>query len=86
MDFYTGFIVMLYFLAIAFLGWLGYRRTKNSDDYLVGGRQMNSAVMALSYGATFISASAIVGFGGVAATFGMGIQWLCFLNMFVALA
>lgn len=83
MDFYTGFIVMLYFLAIAFLGWLGYRRTKNSDDYLVGGRQMNSAVMALSYGATFISASAIVGFGGVAATFGMGIQWLCFLNMFV---
>lgn len=32
--------------------------------------------MALSYGATFISASAIVGFGGVAATFGMGIQWL----------
>jgi SSS family solute:Na+ symporter len=38
--------------------------------------------MALSYGATFISASAIVGFGGVAATFGMGIQWLCLLNMF----
>ena len=39
--------------------------------------------MALSYGATFISASAIVGFGGVAATFGMGIQWLCLLNMFM---
>ena len=33
--------------------------------------------------ATFISASAIVGFGGVAATFGMGIQWLCLLNMFM---
>ena len=44
---------------------------------------MNPIVMALSYGATFISASAIVGFGGVAAAFGMGIQWLCFLNMFV---
>ena len=39
--------------------------------------------MALSYGATFISASAIVGFGGIAATFGMGIQWLCLLNMFM---
>jgi len=24
-----------------------------------------------------------VGFGGVAATFGMGIQWLCVLNMFM---
>ena len=44
---------------------------------------MNPFVMALSYGATFISASAIVGFGGVAAAFGMGIQWLCFLNMFI---
>ena len=42
--------------------------------------------MALSYGATFISASAIVGFGGVAATFGMGIQWLCLLNMFMGVS
>jgi len=66
---------------LAWLGYLGYKRTKNADDYLLGGRQVNPFIMALSYGATFISASAIVGFGGVAATFGMGIQWLCMLNM-----
>jgi SSS family solute:Na+ symporter len=82
-TFTLGLIVMVYFLSLAYLGWLGYKKTKSVDDYLVGGRQMNSFVMALSYGATFISASAIVGFGGVSATFGMGIQWLCFLNMFV---
>ena len=82
-GFYMYAIVVIYFLAIAFLGYLGYRKTKNSDDYLIGGGKMNAVVMALSYGATFISASAIVGFGGVAATFGMGIQWLCFLNMFI---
>ena len=76
-------IVMVYFLAIAFLGFLGYKKTKNSKDFLIGGGEMNPIVMSLSYGATFISASAIVGFGGVAATFGMGIQWLMFLNMFV---
>ena len=76
-------IVMVYFLAIAFLGYLGYKKTKDSKDFLIGGGEMNPIVMALSYGATFISASAIVGFGGVAATFGMGIQWLMFLNMFV---
>lgn len=76
-------IVMVYFLSIAFLGYLGYKKTKDSKDFLIGGGQMNPIVMALSYGATFISASAIVGFGGVAATFGMGIQWLMFLNMFV---
>lgn len=78
-----GLIVILYLFAIAFLGYLGYKKTKDASDYLLGGRKMNPIVMALSYGATFISASAIVGFGGVAATFGMGIQWLCLLNMFM---
>lgn len=82
-TFVLGLIVVAYLLVIAFLGFLGYRKTTSSADYLVGGRQMNPIVMALSYGAAFISASAIVGFGGFSAAFGMGIQWLCFLNMFV---
>lgn len=82
-TFTLGLIVIAYLLSLAFLGFLGYKKTTSTSDYLVGGRQMNPIVMALSYGATFISASAIVGFGGVAAAFGMGIQWLCFLNMFV---
>ena len=82
-TFTLGLIVIAYLLSLAYLVFLGYKKTTNTSDYLVGGRQMNPIVMALSYGATFISASAIVGFGGVAAAFGMGIQWLCFLNMFV---
>jgi SSS family solute:Na+ symporter len=41
--------------------------------------------MAISYGATFISTSAIVGFGGAAALFGMGLLWLTFLNIFVGI-
>ncbi|MEG1685727.1 MAG: sodium:solute symporter family protein, partial [Bacteroides sp.] len=82
-TFILGLIVIVYLLSLAYLGFLGYKKTSSASDYLVGGREMNPIVMALSYGATFISASAIVGFGGVAAAFGMGIQWLCFLNMFV---
>lgn len=82
-TFILGLIVIAYLLLIAFLGFLGYRKTTSSNDYLVGGREMNPIVMALSYGAAFISASAIVGFGGFSAAFGMGIQWLCFLNMFI---
>ncbi|GAE83010.1 sodium:solute symporter family protein [Bacteroides reticulotermitis] len=82
-TFTLGLIVIAYLLSLAYLGFLGYKKTTSTSDYLVGGRQMNPIVMALSYGATFISASAIVGFGGVAAAFGMGIQWLCYLNMFV---
>ena len=82
-DFTLGLIVLVYLLSLAYLGWLGYKKTTSASDYLVGGREMNPIVMSLSYGATFISASAIVGFGGVAAAFGMGIQWLCMLNILV---
>ena len=69
-----GIIVIIYMFLVAYLGYLGYKATKDASDYLLGGRKVNPVIMALSYGATFISASAIVGFGGIAATFGMGIQ------------
>ena len=55
-----GIIVIIYMFVIAWLGYLGYRQTKNASDYLLGGRKVNPIIMALSYGATFISASAIV--------------------------
>ncbi|GHV56163.1 sodium:solute symporter [Bacteroidia bacterium] len=78
-----GIIVLIYMFFLACLGYLGYKRTKNAGDFLLGGRKTNPVIMALSYGATFISTSAIVGFGGFAAFYGMGIQWLCLLNMLV---
>lgn len=62
-TFILGLIVVAYLLLLAYLGFLGYKKTTSASDYLVGARQMNPIVMALSYGATFISASAIVGFG-----------------------
>lgn len=76
-----GILVIVYMLLIAWFGYLGYRKSKSSSDFLLGGQKTNPLIMALSYGAAFISASAIVGFGGYSATFGMGIQWLCVLNM-----
>ncbi|MBN1299005.1 MAG: hypothetical protein JW997_04895 [Actinobacteria bacterium] len=75
-------ILVVYLLIIIFLGYLGYRGTKNLKDYMVAGRKTHPYVMAISYGATFVSTSAIVGFGGIAATYGMGILWLPFLNIF----
>ncbi|MDR2533180.1 MAG: sodium:solute symporter family protein [Tannerellaceae bacterium] len=78
-----GIIVIIYMFVLAWLGWLGYVQTRRDNDYLLGGRKTHPLIMSLSYGATFISASAIVGFGGVSAAFGMGLQWLCLLNMLV---
>ncbi|MDD4101872.1 MAG: sodium:solute symporter family protein [Kiritimatiellae bacterium] len=85
MDILTIVILLTYLFAIGYLGYQGYRRTKTASDYLVAGRNANPVVMALSYGATFISTSAIVGFGGVAANFGMGTLWLTVLNIIVGI-
>jgi len=79
------FVVLAYLLVIFYLGWLGYMRTKTASDYLIAGRKIHPFVMALSYGATFISTSAIVGFGGAAGLFGMSLLWLTFLNIFVGI-
>lgn len=78
-------VILVYVLAIGYLGYKGWRHTKDSEDYLVAGRKIHPYVMAMSYGATFISTSAIVGFGGVAGLFGMGLLWLTFLNIIVGI-
>lgn len=78
-------ITMVYLCITGFLGYLGYKNTKTATDYMVAGRNAHPAVMALSYGATFISTSAIVGFGGAAGMFGMNVLWLTVLNIFVGI-
>lgn len=80
-----GVAVLVYLLVIFYLGWAGYKKTKDIDDYMIAGRKIHSYVLALSYGATFISTSAIVGFGGAAGVLGMGLLWLTFMNVFVGI-
>lgn len=75
--------LLVYVIVMAYFGYMGFKRTKNSSDYLLAGKQMNPIVMALSYGATFISTSAIVGFGGAAGQYGLGLIWLTALNILV---
>ena len=77
--------VVAYLCVIAYLGFRGYQTTKSATDYMLGGRKVHPYVMAMSYGATFISTSAIVGFGGAAGVFGMGLLWLTFMNIFVGI-
>ena len=78
-----GVILVIFIAAVAFLSYRGYRSTQSSKDYLVGGNSVNPFVMAMSYGAAFISTSAIVGFGGMAGLFGLGLLWLPFMNIAV---
>ena len=78
-------IVVIYLMAISYLGWRGYKETQTAADYLVAGRGVHPYIMALSYGATFISTSALIGFGGVAGLFGLSLLWLTFFNIAVGI-
>jgi len=75
-------VLSLAYLAIVFyLGYKGWRETRVATDYMLAGRRMNPFIMAMSYGATFISTSAIIGFGGAAGVYGFPLLWLAFLNV-----
>lgn len=74
-------VVLIYTGIMTGLMYLGYRKTRTDSDFMVAGRNIHPWVMALSYGATFISTSAIVGFGGAAGLFGFSLLWLTVLNI-----
>src|SRR5450756_2891056 len=66
-DTVTFVIMLVAFSAVMiYIGYRGYKATKGATDWLVAGRRVGAWVVALSYGATFISAVAIIGFGGQA--------------------
>lgn len=81
----TTIVILAYLFLVGYLGFLGFKNTQNATDYLLAGRKTHPFVMAMSYGATFISTSAIVGFGGVAGMFGMSLLWLVFCNIFIGI-
>ncbi len=78
-------IVLIYLIIIGYTGYVAWKRTKTAEDFMVAGRTTHPYIMAMSYGATFISTAAIVGFGGIAGLYGMGILWLVFFNILIGI-
>jgi len=85
MSIWMIMIIVAYLCVIGYLGFRGFKGTKSATDYMLGGRKVHPYVMAMSYGATFISTSAIIGFGGAAGVFGMGLLWLTVMNILVGI-
>ena len=76
-------IFIVYIFALVFVGYYAYKKTNSSEDFMIAGKDTHPFIMAMSYGATFISTAAIVGFGGVAGQYGMSVLWLAFLNIII---
>jgi len=86
MNYFTLIItVLIYFGIIAYLGWLGYKHTSSAKDYMLAGGEVHPYLMAMGYGSTQISTSAIVGFGGAAAMYGMSMLWLTAFNVLLGI-
>ncbi len=78
---YLVIFTLVYLGTTVYLSYLGYKRTTTVSDYLLAGRQVHPVVMALSYGSTYVSTSAVIGFGGMSALYGFSLTWLTFLNI-----
>lgn len=76
-------VFIIYIFALVYVGYYAWKKTNSSEDYMLAGKDTHPYIMALSYGATFISTAAIVGFGGVAGEYGMSVLWLAFLNIII---
>lgn len=78
MDQSTWFIIALviYFLLIAYIGWTGWRKTAEYDEYMIGGRGLHPFVAALSAGASDMSGWLLMGLPGAIYLSGLNQTWI----------
>jgi len=68
--------LLIYKLLLIAVGWWASSRTKNNEDFFLGGRQLGPFVAALSYSASSSSAWTLLGMSGLAYIIGVGAFWL----------
>ena len=67
---------VVYLGVIFLMAYVGYRRTTNLSDYILGGRSLNSWVTALSAQATDMSGWLLMGLPGFAYLAGFEAGWM----------
>ncbi|ALA67073.1 sodium/proline symporter PutP [Corynebacterium lactis] len=78
MDQQTWFIIALgiYLLAMIYIGWSGWRKTAEYDEYMIGGRGLHPFVAALSAGASDMSGWLLMGLPGAIYLSGLNQTWI----------
>lgn len=76
---HTVIISLTFVVYLAFVLWIGliaYRRTRNAEDYFLGGRNLPPFVAALSAGASDMSGWLLIGLPGYAYAAGLEAIWI----------
>lgn len=73
---YQGLAIGLYMILMLIIGWYGYKKTDDLDDYMLGGRSLGAAVTALSAGAADMSGWLLMGLPGEIYTVGLSATWI----------
>lgn len=68
--------MIVYFTAMIVIGMWAYTRTSTMDDYMLGGRELNPLVAALSAGAADMSGWLLMGLPGVLYAAGLVQSWI----------
>lgn len=68
--------IIVYLLGMIAIGIYGYRKTSDMDDYMLGGRKLNSLTSALSAGASDMSQWLLMGLPGAIYVSGLVEGWI----------
>ena len=74
---FTLIALGLYALVMVFIGCFSYKKTKNLDGFLIGGRNIGAWASAFAYGTAYFSAVVFVGYAGQHGwNIGVGSIWI----------
>ena len=77
-------IVVVYVLVMLGVGWVAMRRTKDAQDFFIGGRTLGPWMSAFAYGTTYFSAVLFIGYAGkLGWGFGIHTMWIVVGNTVV---
>lgn len=85
-------VIVIYAIAMLALGWVGMRRAKSSEDYLVAGRSLGPWMYMGTMAATVLGGASTIGTVRLGYVYGISGVWLCValgcgiivLNLFLA--
>ncbi len=77
-------VVMMYVVMVLTVGYLSMRKTKNVNDYFLGGRNVGPWLSAFAYGTTYFSAVLFIGYAGnLGWGFGLSVLWIVLGNTLI---